>query len=103
MSNPSGSLTWVEREHPVWGAGGSEEHIHERPTLKEMFPHKQFTAQEAKYSIIPPCGLTWNLWEMYDGQETALYNTLEDAKAAAQKHYDEHKDTPTLEEGSDDL
>ena len=74
---------WKEEEHPIWGKGGREEHANnlvKKNLGDNMFPKKIW--RNGKYSIVPPCGSTFNLWEMYDGIDATRYETLEEAKKA---------------------
>lgn len=73
--------TWKEEEHPIWGEGGREtEKLRELGYLQD-FPQKIW--RKGKYSIIPPCQVSFNQWELYDGNDIQRFDTLEEAQNAA--------------------
>lgn len=78
-------LTWKKQPHPVWGEGGEEEKIHE--ILKGIgdsssFPKIQYVADNG-FSIIPPCIITLNFYELYNGEDIWRFDTLKEAKEFA--------------------
>lgn len=82
MSNREEYKDWTELDHPIWGRGGREEHVHEIIGSGD-FPTKIW--RKGKLSIIEPCSVTFNQWELYDGNDVERFNTLEEAKDYADK------------------
>ena len=72
---------WTEMPHPIWGEGGKETEALTKLGYIGDFPTRIW--RKGKYSIIPPCLITFNLWEMYDGTDATRYATLEEAQQAA--------------------
>lgn len=70
-------LEWKEYDHPTWGKGGKEEGVHLIVSPTD-FPRKIW--RKGKLSIIPPCGITFGMWELYDGSDTHRFKTLDEAK-----------------------
>ena len=68
---------WKEYDHPVWGKGGIEEKVHDLG-LSITFPKKIW--RKGELSIIPPCGATMDLWELFDGRDTYRFDSFEEAK-----------------------
>ncbi len=71
---------WTEMPHPIWGIGGREEKVHELVSIM-TFPKTVW--RKGKFSIIPPCTVTFDMWELYDGGDIERFPTLEEAKAFA--------------------
>lgn len=77
-------LKWEEKEHPIFGKGGSEEGAWDVVTDKNLFPRKQWKA--GKFSIIPPCGVSFLQWELYPvNGDVERFNTLEEAQKRAEE------------------
>lgn len=72
---------WTEMPHPIWGEGGRETEALKKLGYLEDFP--QTIWHKGKYSIIPPCKISFNQWELYDGTDVTRYTTLEEAQQNA--------------------
>lgn len=72
--------SWKEEEHPIWGKGGKETEALKNLEYLQDFPQKIW--RKGKYSIIPPSKITFDRWELFDGEYIKRFDTLE----AAQEH-----------------
>lgn len=77
-------LTWIKQPHAIWGENGYEQGASKicRPGT---FPLVQWRAKH--FSIIPPCGITFNLYELYDDSSGEIwrFDDFEKATAFAEK------------------
>lgn len=70
---------WTEKPHPAWGMGGKEESVHDI-IEKGMFPKTQW--RKGKFSIIPPCGITFGKYELFPigDSDVASFSSLKEAQ-----------------------
>mgnify|MGYP001607781061 CR=1 FL=1 len=72
---------WIQRDHPVWGKGGTEEKIHEMG-LSHTFP--KFQWRKGTLSIVGPASVLTasdkEVYELYNGKETYIFDSLEEAQ-----------------------
>ncbi len=75
-------MKWIKMPHPIWGKGGAEESVHE---IVRTFSFPKWIYRKGDCSIIPPCSLTFEMWELYDDKDIQRFPTLKEAKVEGDK------------------